>query len=245
MLRMIKTFLLILAMTAFGIFAASCGTDHAQMRFVQASPDAPQNFDVTVGGKSFVTNLPYGNVSPNSGYTTVNAGTRTLEVFDTGTTTNPRINSNVSFNGGSHYTVLASGNVNPPPGTIAAVVMTDNNTAPTSGNVNLRVIHDSPSVPPLPPGTVPGPVDVYIVTPGTDITNISPNISSLAYQQASSYQSLAAATYEVIVTFSGDKTPRIDQSYALAAGQIRTLVVLDVLGGGALSSVPLELSDLN
>jgi hypothetical protein len=33
--------------------------------------------------------------------------------------------------------------------------------------------------------------------------------------------------------------------YTLSEGQIRTLVLVDVSGGGALSFVPLELNDLN
>jgi len=246
MLRMMKSLPLILAMAAFGIFATSCGTDHAQMRFVHASPDA-QNFDVTIDGKSFATGLSYGSVSPISGYTTVKAGTRALEVFDTGTTTNPRINSNISFTSGSDYTVLASGNVNPQPGTIAPVVVTDSKTAPTSGNVSVRVIHDSPSVT-ADGNSGPGHIDVYIVTPGADITNMSPNISSLAYQQASAYQTLTAGPLQVIATLTGDanKLPIANQTYPdLATGQVRTFVILDNAGGGSVSLTPLELSDLN
>lgn len=244
MFRMLRILPLILAMAALGIFAASCGTDHAQMRFVQASPDLPgaENVDVTVDTKSFATGLPYLGVSPATGYTSVNSGSRAVEVFVAGTTTNPLINSNISLSGGQHYTVLASGDV----GSLAAVVLTDNNTAPSSGNVNLRVIHDSPSAPTS--GTGPGPLDIYIVPPGTDIINMSPNIPSLQYQQASTYQPLAAGPLQVIATQTGDvsKTPLANQTYNdLTAGQVRSFVIVDVAGGGQVSLSPLELSDLN
>jgi hypothetical protein len=70
----------------------------------------------------------------------------------------------------------------------------------------------------------------------------------LAYQQASSYLSVAPTSNEVIMTDTNDgaKTRLIDQTYnTLAAGQIRTLVVLDNTGGGVLSKIPLVLADLN
>ncbi len=44
---------------------------------------------------------------------------------------------------------------------------TDNNTAPTAGDVEFRVINASPSSP-------GGLVDVYIVPPGTDIGGLAP-----------------------------------------------------------------------
>lgn len=235
MLRIMKSLPLILALAAFGISATGCGNDHAQVRFVHASPDAP-NVDITVNSKSVATNLAFGSVAPASGYLSVNAGNRTVQVFATGTTTPALINSNINFSSQKHYTVLASGKL----ASIAAVVLTDDNSAPTSGNIKLRVVHASPSG--------PADLDVYVVAQGTDISGLAPNISSLAYQQASSYQSLAAATYEVIVTDSSDasKTRCIDQSYPLTAGQVRTLVVLDDLSGQcSLAAVPLELNDLN
>jgi len=246
MLRMMKTLPLILALAVFGVFATSCGTTHAQMRFVQAAPDlqgAP-NVDVTVDAKSFAMGVPYGGVSPNTGYTTVNSGSRALEVFLAGTTTNPLINSNVSFSGGQHYTVLASGDSLPLPSKLAAVVLTDSSTAPSSGNVSLRVLHDSPTA----SLDFTSGLDIYIVAPGTDITNLTPNISGLAYQQASGYQTLAAGPLQVIATATGDgsKTPIANQTYPdLTAGQVRTFVILDTAGGGSVSLTPLELPDLN
>ncbi len=234
MFRLLRTLPLILAMSAFGIFATSCGTDHAQVRFVQASPDnANPAVDITVDSKSVATDLVFGAVAPGSGYTTVNAGNRTVQVFATGTTTPVLINSNINFSSQKQYTVLVSGLVN----SIAAVLVTDDNSAPTSGNIRLRVIHES--------NAQPGNLDVYIVAPGTDISSITPNISGLPLQQASAYQSLAAATYEVIVTATGSKTQLVNPSYALTAGQIRTLVLLDDPGGSPISPTPLVLNDLN
>lgn len=230
MLRILKILPLLLALGALGVFTTNCGTDHSKVRLVHASPDAPP-VDVAVDGKTVVTNLAFGGVSPTSGYLTVTAGNRKVEVRNTGTTTD-LINSNVSLGGGKAYTVLASGFL----ANIAAIVLTDDNSAPASGNFKLRIVHASPSG--------PASVDVYVVAPGTG-TGGTPTISGLAYGQASGYQTAAAASTEVIITAAGNKNPIIDQTYNLTTGQIRTLVVLDNAPGGSVNPIPLELSDLN
>lgn len=236
MLRSLRFLPLALALGAFGMFAIGCGGSHASMRFVHASPDAP-NVDVLVDGKTVATNLPFASVSPGSGYLTITAGGRLVEVRTTGTATDLVNASNVSFSSHLQYTVFFAGLVNSKLQTIDLV--TDDNSAPQSGNIKLRVFHASPSG--------PTDLDIYIVAPTTDITNLPPTISALAYQQASSYQSVAPTSNEVIMTATGDPTKfrLIDQTYTLAAGQIRTLVVLDIAKGGTISPTPLVLADLN
>ena len=236
MLRTLKILTFIFALAAFAIFATSCGTGHAKVRFVHASPDA-LNLDVAVDGKTVVTDLVFGGLSPASGYLTVTAGNRKVEFRSTGTTTD-LINSTVGFGSQKEYTLLAVGKANlppPDPPTIAALLKTDDNSAPTSGNIKLRVIHAAVDA--------PAHVDIFVVAPGTDITNAPPTIAALAYQQASDYQNLAAATYEIIMTDSTDHTKKFDQTYTLTGGQVRTLVTLDIPGGDTMSA--LELSDLN
>jgi hypothetical protein len=127
-----------------------------------------------------------------------------------------------------------------------AVPYTDNNTSPASGKLEFRVINASPSSP-------GGLVDVYFEPNpfNGDLTNLTPQISGLAYTQASPYQTLTANTqgsgFEVLVTAFGDKTALIQQSYAsgTTGGTITTLVLVDVLNGGQMSPTPLLLNDLN
>jgi uncharacterized protein DUF4397 len=246
MLRRLKLLALALAL-ALSTLASGCGGTHASMRFVHASPDAA-NVDLAVDGKTVETNLSFASVSPGSGYLTISAGNRLIEVRSTGTETDLVNASNVSFSSHQQYTVFFTGLVTspPPPCTVPTPPpnqttnqVTDNNSVPQSGNIKLRVFHGSPCA--------PANLDIYIVPPTTDITNLSPTISALAYQQASSYQSVAPTSNEVIMTVTGDPTKArlIDQTYTLTAGQIRTLVVLDVTNGGAISPTPLVLADLN
>ena len=105
-----------------------------------------------------------------------------------------------------------------------SLVLTDDNSAPPSGDAKLRLINVSPSL---------GPADVYIVSPGTDINTVSPTISNLAFGAASGYQNLTAGNYEVIYAFAGQKSIAIDGgSLAFSAGQIRSFVGLNGQSGG-------------
>jgi hypothetical protein len=233
---MLKTLLFTIALSLL-LLSPGCGSSHSNVRFVNASSDAG-SVDVAVDGKTVASDLLFAAVSPTSSYLSISAGTRRVEVRNTGTTTD-LINSTIDFGSGRSYTLLASGQATAVPPNIAALLKTDDNSTPASGNVKLRVIHDSPGGPDV--------VDVYVVAPGTDITDVTPTISSLAYQQASNYLSLPAATYEVIVTDStdGTKDRKSDQMYTLAAGQIRTLVTLDVIPASNPDMLLLELLDLN
>jgi hypothetical protein len=89
----------------------------------------------------------------------------------------------------------------------------------------LRIVNASPAL---------GTVDVYVVSPGTSLTSVSPTISSFAFEGASDYQSLTASTsYEVYFTLPNQKTAQIDSGpVSYSDGQIRTMVVLNGSAGG-------------
>jgi hypothetical protein len=179
------------------------------------------SIDMTIDNKSAVTGTTYGAAS---GYVNVSSGSRNLIVESTGSTS-PLINQTVSFASGDS-TVVATDS--------GATVLTDNNSAPSSGNLNLRVINASPTL---------GTADVYIVSSGTSIAGLSPTFANLAYQAASGYQSLTAGSYQVVFTPPGQQFPVITSSaQSFASGQVRTVVALDAQGGGFTTAV---LSDRN
>jgi hypothetical protein len=244
MFRLLKALPVTLALAALSFFATSCGSSNqAQIRVVHAIPDGPA-LDIDVNTTKVFTNIAFTGVQPTPpAYTKVASGNVTIQAFDTGTTTNPIFGTNgvtANLSGSSQYTIVLAGFLNGSGNNAPAVLQkTDNNTAPTSGNVEFRIIHAAPSS--------PGTVDVYIVPPGTDITQVNPpTIQGLVFQQASSpYTSVAAGTYSVIVTASGSKNAFINQDFPLPqAGMIRTLVLVDNTNGGNSPSW-LELADLN
>jgi hypothetical protein len=108
-------------------------------------------------------------------------------------------------------------------------VLTDDNAAPAAGEAKLRVVHAAPSG---------GPVDVYVTAPDVvDITAVAPTLTTVTFRSASAYLPLAAGARRVRVTGGGTKTVLLDTTapavaLPLAAGQIRTVLVLDKPGGG-------------
>ncbi len=235
MFRIGRTLPFALALAALSMFAASCGSSNSKFRLVHAIPDG-QAVDVLIDGKTVESAVAFNSVTPSSGYLSVSSGGRKLEVRQSGTTTD-YFSGTPTFNSGAAFTVVATGAVGN--NTVVAPVFTDDNSAPTSGNAKLRFIHASPSG--------PTPVDIYVVAPGTDIGGVSPSISSVAYTNASTYLSVPAGTFDILITSAGSKSP-VDSTVSGAsftAGQIRTFIAVDVQNGGSMSGTPLELSDLN
>jgi hypothetical protein len=245
MFQTTKIMSLCLATAALALLWSNCGSDHSNVRFVHA---AVSNIalDVAVDGKTVASNLAYGGISPATGYLTVKAGSQAVQMSTAGTTDN-LINSTISFASGRHYTLVASGFVAPQANSdfnIAAILLTDDNSAPQAGNVKFRILHAAPFDPAV--ETNPPNLDIYIVPPGTDISSVTPNVSNLTYGQASAYQSVAATTNRVVVTAAGSKSTIIDQTYdTLAAGQIRTLIIVNDPDSTNVSATPVVLADLN
>lgn len=198
----------------------------AQVRVVHASPDAP-NVDVLVDDATALTNVAF---RAASGFLEVDAGARRLRVRATGTTTTV-IDATVPFANGGAYTVLATGLL----ADITPVVAEDNLTDPPAGQVKLRVIHAAPAA---------AGVDVYATAPGADINTATPELTNVAFRAVSDYLVVPAGTYQIRVTPTGTKTVAIDAELTLAAGQIRTVVAKDAVGGGA-PLAPVVLTDKN
>jgi hypothetical protein len=112
--------------------------------------------------------------------------------------------------------------------------LTDDNSAPASGDFKLRIINASPDF---------GNLDAYITAPGAGISGATPSVNSLGFQAASSYQSLVAGSYEVYFSFAGQQVIAVDSGqFTFTAGQVRTLVLVDNFGSGFTSAL---LADLN
>jgi hypothetical protein len=80
-------------------------------------------------------------------------------------------------------------------------------------------------------------VDFYVVTPGTDINTVSPNIANVVYGTASSYLGTLAGgnNWAVIVTPAGSKSTITSTQFTPAASKIFTFVFMDQqIGGGTL-----------
>ena len=208
------------------LLSAGCGGGgKTRFRFMNAVPDE-SNLEVLVNSVSVANNVAFGT---SNGYQSVTSGSQQVVIEPSGSST-ALLTQSISFSSGSDTTVIASNFSS----NISAFVLTDDNSAPVSGNFKLRIVNSAPGL---------GPADVYIVAPATDLNTVSPTLSNLGFNSASGYQSLAAGTYEIVLTPVGQKFPAIDTgSLSFSSGQVRTFVGLNSQSGGFTDTI---LQDVN
>jgi len=207
------------------VLTLACGTGNSQVRLLNASP-GESALTASVGGTSIGSTVNYGTASS---YVSLTSGSATLGVEAAGTTS-LLIGESITLSSSAYYTVLA-GNYS---STINATILTDDNTAPASGNVGIRIVNASPAL---------GTADVYVLAPGSSLSSATATVSNLNFESASSYQYLSAGSYEVYLTQPGQKSAIIDSGpLTLTSQQIRTVVGLDGQSVGYETAV---LSDLN
>lgn len=207
------------------LFAAGCGgkssstSKTVQLRMVNANPYVvPSSYDYLVAGTTFTTGLQFPSSSP---YATVASGTSTIEVRNNGVP-NDVISQSATLTGGNNYSFVTVGTSSQTP---SGVLFTDNNTAPTSGDVSVRVINACDAV---------GPVDVYINPAGTNLFSVTATVSNLAFGAGTGYKSIAAGSIEIRLQAPGDKSAagnRLDFTSTLASGAAITVVASDVVAG--------------
>lgn len=214
--------LALVGVAALGLAACSDDNDPiapvqatAQVRVVHGSPDAP-NVDVLVDDATALTNVAYRGASD---FLEVASGTRRIRVRATGTATTV-IDANVPLDEDGSYTVIATGLL----AGIQPLVIRDTLTAPATGQAKVRVVHAAPAA---------ALVDVYVTAPGADITAATPVLTDVPFRGVSNYLSVAAGQYQIRVTTANTTTVAIDATVTLTAGQIRTIVATDAVGGGA------------
>lgn len=210
-----------------GCGSSSSTTNTAQVRMMDASP-VQQSINLLVDN----TTLQTGIVSQGaSAYATETAGSHTVQVEATSSTT-ALVTQSLTFNSGASYTLLAA---EPSFGSssLNLTLLTDDNSAPASGDLKLRIINASPDF---------GNLDAYVAAPGAGISG-SPSVGNLAFQAASTYLTFPAGNYEVYFTIAGRQVISVDSGqFSFAAGQIRTFVLMDNFGSGFTSAL---LADLN
>jgi hypothetical protein len=182
---------------------------------MNAVPDE-SSLDVLVDSVSVSSNVAYGT---STGYQTTKSGSHQVAIEPSGSST-PLLQQSISFASGSDTTVISynfSSN-------IANLVLTDDNSAPASGNFKVRIVNAAPGL---------GPADVYIVAPATDLNSVSPTISNLAFGATTGYQGVAAGSYDIVLTPVGQKFSAVDTgSISFVSGQVRTFVGLNSQSGG-------------
>jgi hypothetical protein len=216
MLARLSTRIGILFLCAAALLTAGCGGgSKAKLRVLNAVPNQSQ-ITVLLDGNATFNNVAYGIAND---YMSTGDGSRHIQVEPAGST-NFIIDQNINLNSGTNTTFIAADFSS----TSSGIVLTDDTTAPTSGNVKIRIVNGSPNL---------GAVDVFIVPPGTSLNSVSPTITNLGFGSSSDYQSLVAGSYEIFFTPHGSTFAFLDTgAVSFAAEQNRTVVVLNNLSGG-------------
>ncbi|NIR49336.1 DUF4397 domain-containing protein, partial [candidate division KSB1 bacterium] len=184
---------------------------------VHASPNAP-GVDLLLDDSVAGTNLEFPN---NTGYLTVDSGTRNVKVNVSGTTTTV-IEANLDLEAGVNYSVFAVDSVS----SISALVLQDDLTDPASGQAKVRFLHLSPDAP---------AVDITL-TDGTVI------FANKAFKEFTDFTPLDAATYDLQVRVAGTNTVALDlPGITLEAGKIYTVFAKGFLGGNGAQALGAEI----
>src|SRR5512134_829552 len=171
----------------------------ARVMAIHASPDAPA-VDLLVDGAVAGTGLAFPN---NTGYLTVNAGTRNVKVNVSGTSTTV-INADLPVTSGVNYSVFANG----PVASIGALVIADDLTAPASGKAHVRFVHLSPDAPAVDVAVQGGPV----------------LFANRAFKQYTAFTPVDAGTYDLEVRPAGSGTVALAlPGITLQGGKIYTV----------------------
>lgn len=166
----------------------------AQIRILQGSPDLGI-IDVFVNGHVLTTSLGLQhNVFPipTTSYSNVQAGSTHFQEFPTGTTSSARVDTHLPLSANTFYTVLTVGEQST--GSLAILTLTDDHTAPASGQMKLRLVHGASTV---------GRVDVYTTANPNDSVPATATLSAFAYKSTSGYLLYAASGVEVCVNPAG------------------------------------------
>jgi hypothetical protein len=241
MFRLLKALFLISAIALLTLSATSCGSgSNASVRAVNGIENSnSQGLDIDVNGTKYFTAVTPGGVVPTPpNYNSVPSGNVSITSFATGSTGTSVASGNATFSASSQYTLVLFGTTGSP----QIYSFPDNNTTPTDGYVEFRVINAS----------IAGPsaVDVYVIqNPSSGDNNAQVFQSNLAAGQETSYfKGVFTGTtvgYNVIVTSSGSKGEIVNQNYYPATKGIITLVLVDNHTQTAMSPTPIELDDLN
>lgn len=191
----------------------------AGLRVVNASPDA-QALQVLIGTRSY-SMAGFPSVTT---YGDAPTGVRQLQVRTTLAAT-PLLTSTVGLQVDAKYTFVVLGRVE----SLQGIMLTDDAGVPGAGTARLRLMNAAQTA---------GTIDLYLTAPAGNIEAATPSLTNLTFRQGSAYLDAAAGTYRLRATTSGTKNVIMDvPSFTVAAGQVRTAVVVEAPGGGAPYSV--------
>lgn len=228
--KLSRSLMLSILVAAVTVFSVGCGSSSSssstgtRIRFVNATTNEP-TVNVLIDGVTVTSGLAY--IGGATGYMTVASGARRIQIQD------PNdlvflIDTTPTISGDTTYIIrdrTVAGALPPP------LILTDNNTAPTTGNFSVRAINLSPDL--------NGGADAFIVASTVATLNgVTPTFSGLPYPPTTaSYVSIAAGTGDWQAVFTKPGAPEPATNFygtpipiTLVAGQIETVLLVEDAG---------------
>jgi hypothetical protein len=175
--------------------------------------------DVLVGTGTVKTDLAYRGIVS----VPVRAGTWPVKVRKADATAD-LVSVSREVEDDDSYTIVAYGTEAQP----KSMVLTDDLALPAAGKAKLRAAHAADGR---------GNVDVYVVEAAADLATATAVATNVAPGAASTYATVDADTYVVILTAAGTRNAVLTvEDVELASGRVQTVVAVDKAGGGT----PLE-----
>ena len=193
----------------------------AMLRVGHLSPDAP-GVDIYLDD-ALVSGLANVLFPAVSGYLSVSASTHNVKAYVTGTTTNPVIDADLTFDPNRSYTVAATGLVGS--GDLMPVVLADDRDGGSAGESNVRFVHLSPDAP---------EVDI-VVAGGPTLFN------DVAFRGLDGYDAFGAGTYDLEVRLSdGGALALSVPGVQLDGGENYTVFAIGLAGDASLAALPVQ-----
>jgi hypothetical protein len=222
MMRSLNRFLQALAIVTVAVLMTACGNGNNNsspltVRFVNASQKAA--LTVALNGANQFSSQAAGSASK---YASIASGTYTITITSAGGSLASWTQS-TGLGAGGTFTLLAYDR----DGAIIATLITEDQTAPTSGYGLVGVSNFSPDS---------GPLDVYIVAPGTTtLTGLAPTFQAANFSASTVWTTLAAGTFDIVATSTGNPSDvRFKASSVVITGTEIVMLAFTSSPGGAL-----------
>ena len=237
-----NSFSKILAVSAFTLALAGCSdnddvviidevpTPTSDLRIIHAVPDAPT---VNVyAGSAVLAGLENVDYQVSSPWIEVDEGTYSVRVeANVPSGTADVITASLSLEGEKSYNVLAVGSTTD--GTIEPLVVANDRSTVTAGNVRVQVVHAAPAAP---------MVDVYVTAPDADIEVEQP-LATASFKESTGQVEVAGGDYQIRVTLAGTKTVVYDSGTVTLPADADLLVAATQNTGTGPSPVTLLVAD--
>jgi len=194
-------------------------------RFVHVSPGA-DTVAIAANGTSIVSSLKYHAATP---YVELGWGTPQLTVqsASSGTT---YVNTAIPVAGTAHYTFFLYGGG----ASSTGLSVRDDVSDAASGSFNLRDIHLATGI---------GPLDIYLLAPGSTVDASTPGFTAVAYGTSGVFTQFKAGNYDIVVTPTGTKEVIYDSGVQTFSGNAKATVVIFSAGSGKLVNAAVLLDD--